>query len=314
MSQITVRQATLADAAHITALHNANIPQWTRDGGENGPEAAAYEELTLYERWRVGGPWASVEMCAVHLANLLRAGDGIPLVAEVEGQVGAEAEIFIWREAEPFGHHINISKLTVHPDFAELGLASALLTYIVNIGQAIHCKRITAADGEADAALYEHHRFTRAHQGQQIAFAAQAGRVFYRASPLENFDPAQIVGWHMPLGRYRSAREEWERMPPDFWNSVPEIVEVDSARLHITVTGHEAFALMQQDRDMPERVHLYLWTKRPLSGLLLMAVRDWAAQHDYSEIVTFAWDYVLPQLEIDTERLPHTQHLYSRSV
>ncbi len=314
MSQITVRQATLADAASITALHNANIPQWTHTANDGRPEVATYDALSLYERWRVGGPWTSVEMCAVHLANLLRAGEGIPLVAEVEGQVGAEAEIFIWREAEPFGHHINISKLSVHPDFTELGLASALLAYIENIAQAIHCKRITVADGEADAALYEHHHFARAHQGQQVLIAAQTGRVFYQASPLRNFDPAQINGWHMPLGRYQSAREEWERMPPDFWNSVPEIVEVESARLQITVTGHEAFALMQQDRDMPERVHLYLWTKRPLSGLLLMAVRDWAAQHDYSQIVTFVWDYMLPQLEIETERLPHTQHLYSRSV
>ncbi len=314
MSQITVRQATLADAASITALHNANIPQWTRALEDGTTEEAAYEELTLYERWRVGGPWASVEMCAVHLANLLRAGDGIPLVAEVEGQVGAEAEIFIWREAEPFGHHVNISKLTVHPDFAELGLASALLAYIVNIGQAIHCKRITVADGEADAALYEHHHFSRAHQGQELRFTAQAGRVFYQASPLTHFDPAQIDGWHMPLGRYQSARKEWERMPPNFWNSVPQIVEVESARLHITVTGHEAFALMQQNRDVPERVHLYLWTKRPLNSLLLMAVRDWAAQHDYREIVTFVWDYVLPQLELETEQLPHTQYLYSRAL
>ncbi len=314
MSQITVRQANLADAAQITALHNATIEQWTRRtiDGEHVP--ADYADLTLFERWLVGGPWSSIEMCSVHLASLLRAGDGIPIVAEVEGAVGAEAEVFIWQEPEPFGHHVNISKLTVHPDFEDLGLASALLTYIHNIGEAINARRITAADAEADAPLYEHHHFTRAHTGHDYLIPAQAGRVFYQAAELKQFDAAQIHGWHMPLGRYQNARQEWDRMPPDFWNSVPEIVERDSARLRVTVTGQEAFALMQQDRWQPDRVHAYVWTKRPISPLLLMALRDWAAQQDYAAITAFVWDVILPQLEVDAERLPYTQVMYSRPV
>lgn len=314
MSQITVRQATLADAAQITALHNLNIDRWTRRTIDGEWIPTDYADLSLFERWLVGGPWTSVEMCAVHLASLLRAGDGIPIVAEVEGRVGAEAEVFIWREAEPFGLHVNVSKLTVHPDFADLGLSSALLTYIHNIAHAIRARRITVADAEADAPLYEHHHFTRAHAGQRHIIPALAGRVFYKAAELKQFDAAQIDGWHMPLGRYQSARQDWDRMPPDFWNSVPEIVEVESARLHVTVTGQEAFALMQQDRYLPERVHVFLWTKRPINSLLLMALRDWAAQHDFTELAAFVWDYVLPQLEIDTVREDYGQVLYSRGV
>ncbi len=194
---------------------------------------------------------------------------GSPLVAEVEGRVGAEAEVFIGHEPEPFGHHINIPKLIVHPDYGESGLDSALLTYIQQIAEAIRCKRVTVADGEPDAALYEHHHFNRAHTGQRIVIQAQEGRVFYKASELKTFDPAQIDGWHMPLGRYQNARQEWDRMLPGFWNSVPEIVEPESARLHITVTGQEAYALMQQDRYEPDRVHAFVWTKRPINNLLI---------------------------------------------
>ncbi len=312
MSQITVRQATLADAASITALHNLNVDSWTRRrlNGEDVP--VDYGDLTLFERWQNGGPWASVEMCAVHLANLLRGSDGIPLIAEIEGKVGAEAEVFIGHEPEPFGHHINVSKLVVHPEFDHVGLGSALLTYILQIGEAIRCKRVTVADGEADAALYEHHRFTRSHIGQRLAITTQGGRVFYKASDLKTFDPAQITGWHMPLGRCQNAREEWDRMPPGFWNSVPEIVEIESARLHITVTGQEAYALMQQDRDDPTQVHAFVWTKRPVNSLLIMALRDWATRQDYTTLVTFAWDYVLPLLEVDLAEQGETQYLYSR--
>lgn len=314
MAQITVRQAILADAAAISALHNATISEWTRRLPDGSSAPAAPEELSLFERWLVGGPWTSVEMCAVHIANLLRVADGIPIVAEIDGQVGAEAELFIWREPEPFGHHINISKLTVHPAWAGENLAGALVSYIHNIAQAIRARRITVADAEADAAFYEAQHFARAHTGQRHLIATQTGRVFYQAAELKNFDPAQIANWHMPLGRLQSARQEWDRMAPDFWNSVPEIVEVESARLHLTVTGQEAFALMQQDREIRDRVHAFVWTRRPINSLLLMALRDWAAQHDYREIAAFVWDYVLPQLEVDTARDPYTQVLYSRTL
>jgi hypothetical protein len=232
----------------------------------------------------------------------------------VEGRVGAEAEVFVGHEPEPFGHHINIPRLAVHPDYGGLGLDSALLTYIQQIAEAIRGKRVIVADGEANAALYEHHRFNRTHTGQRIVIQVQEGRVFYKAGELKTFDPAQIDGWHMPLGRYQNARQEWDRILPGFWNSVPEIVEPESARLHITVTGQEAYALMQQDRYSPERVHAFVWSKRPMNNLLAMALRDWAARHDYMAVVTFAWDYVLPLLEVEFEQETYTQVLYSRAV
>lgn len=314
MSQITVRQATLADAASITEVYQATVATWTRRDPDGTPIPTDYDDLTLFERWQNGGPQTSVEMCAVHLANLLRGVDGIPLVAEVEGRVGAEAEIFIGNEPEPFGHHVNVSQLRVHPDFDGVGLGSALLAYIQQIGEAIRGKRVTVADAGDDAALYEHHRYQRAHTGQRIRFPAAEGRVFYRATALTNYDPAQIIGWHMPLGRYQNAREEWDRMPPGFWNSVPEIVETESARVHITLTGQEAYALFQQDRANPEQVHVFMWTKRPLNNLLMVALRDWALRHNYGTLVTFVWDVTLPLLEIDYEPEGYTQQLYAHTL
>lgn len=314
MSQITVRQANLADAAQITAIYIARHKPWTRRAANGEPLEVDYEHLTLYERWLNAGPWASVEMCAVHLANLLRGVDGIPLVAEINGEVGAEAEIFIGREADPFGHHINLSTLAVLPDQENAGLSSALLTYIRQIGEAIRCRAVTIAQIGEDTALYEHHGYRRAHVGQRMVIPAQSGRIFYKASELTNVDPQQIVGWHMPLGRYQNARQEWDRMLHGFWNSVPEIVEPETARLHITVTGQEAFALMQQDRFDPTRVHAYVWTKRPPNNVLMSVLRDWAARHNYATLVFFVWDYVIPMLEVDAQPDGYTQYLYNRAL
>jgi GNAT superfamily N-acetyltransferase len=314
MSQITVRQANLADAARITDIYTVQIADWTNRTIDGEAIPTDYGDLSLYERWLNGGPWASVEMCSVHLANLLRGTDGIPLVAEIDGQIGAEAEVFIGREAEPFGHHLNLSTLVVHPDLEGAGLSSALLTYVRQIGEAIRCKAVTVADIDDNAALFEHHGYHRAHVGQRLVFPAQEGRVFYKAGELTSTDPHLIDGWHMPLGRYHNGREEWDRMLHGFWNSVPEIVEPETARLHITVTGQEAYALMQADRFDPSRVHVYLWTRRPMNTLLMVVLRDWAARRNFTSLAAYVWDYVLPALEIEGEPDGHTQHLYSRAL
>jgi hypothetical protein len=63
---------------------------------------------------------------------------------------------------------------------------------------------------------------------------------------------------------------------------------------------------------MPDRVHAFVWTKRPINNLLVMALRDWASRHDYTALVAFAWDYVLPLLEVEYTQEDYTQVLYSR--
>jgi hypothetical protein len=57
-----------------------------------------------------------------------------------------------------------------------------------------------------------------------------------------------------------------------------------------------------------------VWSKRPVKGLLIMTLCDWARRHNYSEIISFAWDFTLPLLEMDFERAGAMQQLYSRMV
>ena len=71
---------------------------------------------------------------------------------------------------------------------------------------------------------------------------------------------------------------------------------------------------MQADRYDPSRVHVYLWSKRPINHLLVMALRDWAARQGYETLVAFAWDYVIPLLEVDAAPDGYTQALYERAL
>src|SRR5215470_10101384 len=86
---INVRLATLADTTAITDTFKTDVPRWERLDPSGRLSPVPYEDLSLFERWQHGGPWLSVETCAVHLSRLL-AGSGIPLVAELDGQVLAE--------------------------------------------------------------------------------------------------------------------------------------------------------------------------------------------------------------------------------
>src|SRR5215207_8880739 len=129
MSDVIVRQAVLGDTAAITALYRSNVPQWIN----RERQAVEYESLTIHERWQHGGPWLSLETCAVWMAHLLQKNEGIPLVAEQDGAVVGQAEVFIGQEPEPFGHHINISTIAVHRECHQQGIGTALVKYILQM-------------------------------------------------------------------------------------------------------------------------------------------------------------------------------------
>src|SRR5512143_746748 len=106
--------------------------------------------MTLYERWQQGGPWVSVETCAVHLNRLL-GGSGFPLVAEIDGEVMATAEVYEGFEPPPFGHHLNLAVLIAHADHLRQGLGTALVNYITEMARLMKCERVTMSQPESHA-------------------------------------------------------------------------------------------------------------------------------------------------------------------
>lgn len=58
---------------------------------------ASYEELSVEERWSHGGPWMSIETCSIHL-NYLLTNNQYPLVAEINGRIVGELELYIGEE------------------------------------------------------------------------------------------------------------------------------------------------------------------------------------------------------------------------
>ncbi len=300
---ITVRLATLTDTIAITEIHKSQKLK---------PEGPRYEDLTLYERWQQGGPWMSVETCAVHLNRLL-AGSGVPLVAEIEGEVLAEAEVYESFEPAPFGHHLNLAVIMTHKAHTRKGLASALLNYIVEMARLMKCERITVSHGDGKE-FYAKHSFRHTHTGHRVRIPAQLGHVFYQAVDLVDPNPEQVKGWFMPLGHYQSARQEWESLFPYLWAAgVPELLDAPTAHLKLSVTGQTAILFMR-GTDQPGEVHLACWSARPLSNPLLTAIRDRATRDGYHTVVSYVMDSDLPLLGNDGQQTDYSQDHYELAL
>jgi len=67
---LRVRLASLNDVREIVEVHCSDVEKWFR--WTNGRRVEAeYEDLRIEERFMNGGPWMSVETCAIHLNNVL---------------------------------------------------------------------------------------------------------------------------------------------------------------------------------------------------------------------------------------------------
>ncbi len=305
----TVRLATLSDTAAIVDIHTSHKTQWEQVDSAGRLVPVNYADLTLFERWQQGGPWMSIETCAVHLNRLL-AGSGVPLVAEDDhGQVLAEAEVYESFEPAPFGHHLHIGVMVTHADHLRQGLGTALIKYIAEMGRLMKCERVTASHDAARPFL-ESQNFRQAHSGRGIRIPTQQGRAFYQGVDLKDRNPEQIKGWYIQLGRYQSSRQEWDNLFPQDWAAgLPDLLNILVSHVKLTVTGQNAILYMRE-ADQPGEVHLTCWSARPLSNPLYTAIRDRVFRDGFHTIISYAMNTDLPLLGNDVKQTGYSQDLY----
>jgi ribosomal protein S18 acetylase RimI-like enzyme len=287
-----VRLATLQDAAAITEIHCSNIAQWMQYDAAGAGQPATYDDLTLYERWQNGGPWLSLETCAVHLNRLL-SGKGTPLVVEANGAVLGTAEVYENFEAAPFQHHLSIGVLYVHAAHQRRGLGRELLDYIATMADLMKCDRVTVDNPDVPD-FYTRYGFHTLRTGRQIRIPTQAGRAFYQTSELADREVEQIKGWHMPLGRTTAMYHAWQSLFPLDWAAgIPELLNAQMAHLKITAAGQNAL-LFIREADEPNSLagecSVMCWSSRPLSAPLLAAIRDHAHREGFDTILTTCAD------------------------
>jgi len=309
MPEVTVRMATLDDTAAITAIHTSNIERWQRMNDAGVVEDIPYERLRIYERWLYGGPWMSVETCAVHLTHLLR-GAGLPMVAEADGQVVGHGEAFPGIEPEPFGAHLHVSVLYVHAGYAGQGVEQALLAHLIALGRERGCARICLPGPDAGE-FYSGEGWRRLASRQRVSWPARTGQVFYQATPHPDDDPAQIRGWAMPLGREQSAHYEWVTRWPALWMGVPELRQQRVERFKFQVAGGSFFVMYTQSPYEPRWAALSIWTGTPLIGPMMTAINDKAHRLGFRRLESTVIGEPYAFLGPEVERLDEPRDVFS---
>ncbi|ASJ12076.1 GNAT family N-acetyltransferase [Thermococcus thioreducens] len=134
-----IRLATLDDVGGIVALHTAN------------------ERLSgnLYERYTRGGPWMSVETCAIHLNNLLL-DDQLVAVAELKGIIVGEVEVLF--SEEPVGGRLrkigHVDVIEVHPDYRGRGIGRLLMEFVGEVAKERKVEMLTVQPDEDAEGFY----------------------------------------------------------------------------------------------------------------------------------------------------------------
>ena len=143
---------------------------------------------------------------------------------------------------------------------------------------------------------------------------ARTGQGFYQTS--EHPDPAasQIRGWHMPVGRLASARQQWETLWPTTWNAIPEIRQQRIHRLQFNASGQEALVCCQQQLYAARSANIYCWSPRPLTKQILTAIRDWSHREGYRTLVMTVLDDTASILGAEAEPDGFSQSVYGVDV
>lgn len=270
---LEVRPARPEDAPGICQAHRGSVETWFRYPEDGSPVPAQQEELSEEELWRNGGSWMVPSLCRKHLDWLL-GGAGLAWVGLLDGEVVGEAEAFLSEEPPPLGRYLDISVLYVHRQAQRRGVGSALLKEVLAWAMQEGCNAVLVGGGVDVPAFYARLGF-RPWQKMVLGRAdCPLGKEIGRL--LEPGDYGQVAGLPMPVGRYRSARQEWEEARgPDF---LPKgmVSPRRDWRLLETPAG-PAWVSFTADFFEPHRAVVRVWSRaRPEELLPLLLVEGGA--------------------------------------
>ncbi len=249
-----LRHASLDDAAEISEVHRSYVSRWYRKL-DNEQYEVPYSSLSLSERWSFGGPWMSVETCAVHLNNLILQRQ-LPIVAEEDGRLVGEMELFVGEEGAAYARNMHIGLLYVRQGCTGRGVGSALVDKAFKLAESQGCDTVTVASRQANEGFYEKRGFERT--GAMIEVEAVTKDFDVDVSPI----PPPLNAWSfargmpMPLGRYQSSAFHLFEQFDIF--AIPEFLNMVRERLFVIVNGHPSMLVFVKCAD--GRADVYGWS------------------------------------------------------
>lgn len=298
---ITIRPATLADTAAISAVHCSTVDEW-RDPYTRQPADEA--TLNLFGRWYNGGDWMSVETCAIHLNGMLLQGH-LPLVAEsAPGSIVGEAEYYVNREPAPFGPYLHLSVLYIHKDWQGHGIGRALVEAGVEHARALGCHALTTQPEPEMTGFYRRLGFELWRRSKEMQTATTQPGTEGNPLPLTQLSPDRPPEpLALRIGRYQCGVQGWETLWPSL--AIPELAalrrgmwrgEIDDDPSTSSGQVPVVLGLREQFRT-PTQADGYAWLP-PSASLtpVVAALRALAAREGYSAVDLLLPEDALPEL------------------
>ncbi|WP_456321061.1 GNAT family N-acetyltransferase [Palaeococcus sp. (in: euryarchaeotes)] len=263
-----IRMARLEDAPGITGVHCSGIEVWYRFA-ETGKIKSEYAKLSIRDRYRHGGPWMSVESCAVHLNSLLLENQ-IPLVAEIDGKIVGNAEILISKERvngrmRKIAH---LDVLEVHKDFRKRGIGRAIVEFGERIARERGCELLTVVPEKSAMGFYSKLGIDKILYSGIFASFDLSKFPEESTSPVKReFSWEEVKEKEMILGKFQSSYHHWFTAFKDRIAGIDDRVHFESG----TLEGN--LYILEESFFEKETVTLYAWGGNTRDALILLGNR-----------------------------------------
>jgi hypothetical protein len=227
--------------------------------------------------------------------------------------VAAEAEAYIGEEPPPFGRNLNLSVLYTRRGWEGRGLGSALMAELERRARLAACDTFMVSHTEAPQ-FYARHGLEYHSTWRRTRLPAQASRTQYAATPLPDDAYEALAGWAMPVGRYQSARQEWEGRRPGADPAFAEWRGLRVGRWRLAVRRKPAALILDESPRERGWADAHLWTAGALARQHAAAVRDLAARQGLAGVLCFVAEASLPLLGRDAETDGYKQQVWLKRL
>lgn len=264
---MNIRIAKLEDAKGIVEVHCSGVEKWIK---KDDNREATYEELSIKDRYLHGGPWMSIETCAVHLNSLLLEGQ-IPIVAETNGKIIGNAELLI--SEEPIVGKIrriaHLDILEVHRDFRRKGVGKRIVTFVENITRERGCELLTVVPEKSAIGFYTKLGIDNVlFQGYFVEFELSLFSDQEETPDLFEFSWKEIKNKEMVVGRFQSSYHHWFAAFKDRLAGIDDAVYFESGKLG------ESYYILEEAIYSNLIVTAYMWGQEKDFPLLLNRAKN----------------------------------------
>ncbi|MFA4700167.1 GNAT family N-acetyltransferase [Pyrococcus kukulkanii] len=269
-----IREANLDDTMGIVKCHLSDV------------DIPEYPRLSVFDRYKYGGPWMSVETCSIHLNYMFLHNQPV-LVAEIGNEVVGELELLI--EEEMFLKKLrkvcNADVLIVHRDFRRKGIGKALMQKAEEFAKAKGCDVILVSPEDRSYGFYKRLGYKKLLENYVVKIST--GNFDPEDAKLCSFSGEKVKRLELVAGRFQSSYHHW------FSSFVNLIADIDKI-LEVGRLGKSYYVI----RELPNGFGgIYVWGhEKDIPGILGRAKKY------FSEVITAISRDLIEELEAEILR------------